>query len=319
MSRVRRRTRACAVALAACAVCCQGSPRPRVRGDGASSSPENTIVLGGDCSFARGVAARADEEGLASLFGESAEILANASLAIVNLESPLAPCLPGGSTNRPRLCGDAAQVAALERAGIDAVTLANNHALDAGEAGLLATADLLRAHEIVPLGVEAARTGEPTAEPVGEIVAVAANLTPPAYAPGASVPIPSPARLAAAVRDARKRYPARPVLVLLHLGREMDLGSQPRDEIYVRAVVRAGAAAVVMHGAHVVRAQGEEGGVPVHLGLGNLLFDQRDPRARRGLLLELRLRGDGSIEVAGTTCVDPTVSSVIDCTTALNP
>jgi len=312
----RRAGAAAALWLAACS---PGSTHARSADDSAPPAAAHTIVLGGDCSFARGVADRAVQEGWEELFGELAAPLAGADLAIVNLESPLAPCLPGGSANRPRLCGEAAAVAALTRAGIDAVTLANNHALDAGEAGLMATARVLREHGIVPLGVDAARTGDPVAETVADVAVVAANLTPAAHAPGSDVPIPSPARIASAVRESRRRHPERPVLVLLHLGREMDHGSQPRDEAYTRPAVRAGAAAVVMHGAHVVRALGEVDGVPIHLGLGNLLFDQHEPQTRRGVLLHLRVRSDRSAEVAAVTCVDPLTAHLIDCATTLNP
>ena len=125
--------------------------------------------------------------------------------------------------------------------------------------------------------------------------------------------IPAPAAIARAVSDSLRRDPERPVLVLLHLGREMDFGPQARDQAYARSAVRAGASAVVMHGAHVIRRLGEVRGVPVHLGLGNLLFDQRDPRARRGALLSLRFSGAGPAEVVAATCVDPIDARQIAC------
>jgi poly-gamma-glutamate synthesis protein (capsule biosynthesis protein) len=256
-----------------------------------------------------------------------APALRGADLAIVNLESPLVPasrCLPGGTVSRPRLCGDPRGVAALRAAGIDAVTLANNHALDAGLAGLRHTARLLRRAGIVPLGMEAARRGTPRAERLGPLTVVAVSLTVAAHPPGSRVPLPSPAALAAAIRRARRRHPRRPVLVLAHLGRELHPHPGPRERAYGRAAVGAGAAAVVLHGAHVRRALVHDRGVPVHLGLGNLLFDQRDPRTRVGELLGLAFlagpsfgsssgSSPGPVRVHARCCVDSLAATPVQC------
>lgn len=253
-----------------------------------------TVVLGGDVLLGRGVAARAHaegrDEGWDAVLAPLGEALGGADLAIANLESPLAECLPGGTVARPRLCGDPRAAPALAAAGLDAVTLANNHALDAGREGLARTAAALRRAGVRPLGLAAARTGTPRAERLGAVTVVAASATRAPHEPGASVSIASPEAIARAVGRARRRPPHRPVLVLLHAGRERSAAPQPRDARYAEAAAGAGAAAVVMHGAHVVRPLVRWDDVPVHLGLGNLLFDQRAPATRTGALLTLRLR-----------------------------
>jgi len=293
------------------------------------------VALGGDCLLGRGVSRRAarearslpqragrarreDTAGWSGLLAGAAALLRTADLAIVNLESPLAPCLAGGDLARPRLCGDPRGLAALRGAGIDAVTLANNHALDAGAAGLRATARLLRESGIVPLGLTAALTGRPRPERVGSITVVAASLTPAAHQPGSKVPATPPVALARAVRLGLRLWPGRPVLVLLHGGREMDRQAGPREAPHIRAAVLAGASAVAMHGAHVVRRLYCEpkragGCVPVHLGLGNLLFDQREEIARLGALLVLQLDGTGPARVRETACVDATRGAIRPC------
>lgn len=258
------------------------------------------ITFGGDVLLGRGVARRALatswDETLAPL--RRALAAEDAETAVVNLESPLGACLPGGTVQRPRLCGDIAAARPLRDAGVGAVTLANNHALDAGEAGLARTVDALRAAGVRSLGVVAARTGVPRLERHAGVAIVAANLTPSAHSPASRVPIPTPDRLARAVASARRE----PVIVVLHTGREHDPHPQPRDGRYVRAAVRAGADAVVMHGAHVVRALVAEGAAPVHLGLGNLLFDQRREDARTGALVTLSV-GPRRVRVASVRSV----------------
>jgi len=61
-----------------------------------------------------------------------------------------------------------------------------------------------------------------TAEPLGPITVVTANLTRSPLPPGNQIPIPTPDEVSAAVRAARDRIRRGPVLVILHGGREMD-------------------------------------------------------------------------------------------------
>ncbi len=264
-----------------------GTALPPARGDGPAR--ETRLAIGGDVLLGRGVSRRAALGSWEAVLAPLRRALADADTAIVNLESPLAPCLPGGTVQRPRLCGEPDAAFALRRAGVDAVTLANNHALDAGEEGLTRTVAVLGEAGIGVVGEDAARTGVPRVERLGSVAVVAANLTPSAHPPASRVPIPTPEALGRAVAAAG---PA-PVVVVLHAGRELDPHPQPRDGRYVRAALGAGADAVVMHGAHVVRPFVEDDGVPVHLGLGNLLFDQRREETRTGALLTLAIGPHG--------------------------
>ena len=297
-----------AIALLLCAGLA-GCSTPESRASPRRRNAAITVALGGDVLLGRGVATRARRVGWSRLLLGAAAPLRKADVAIVNLESPLGRCLPGGTVRTPRLCGDRRGVAALRAAGVDAVTLANNHALDAGPAGLRRTARLLRRAGITPLGVTAALTGRPRVERVGRLAIVAVNLTPPALSPGARVPVPSPAAVARALRSARPR----PVILVAHLGREYDLHSGPRERAYGRAAVSAGAAAVILHGAHVRRALVYDRGTPVHLGLGNLLFDQRDPRTRIGALVTLRIAPRGRARVIAQRCVDTRRGLLVPC------
>jgi len=277
------------------------------------SANTTTVIVGGDVLLGRGVAQRAKRTGYEGLLRGVTPTLRAADLAIVNLESPLARCLGGGTVRQPRLCGEPRGLAALRAAGIDAVTLANNHALDAGSEGLRRTARLLRQARIVPLGLQAALTGRPLAERLGPITVVAVNLTRVAHAPGASIPLPTPTTVAQVIGQARRRDPRRPLLFIAHLGREYDRHPGPRERAYGRAAVTAGASAVAFHGAHVRRALVHDRRVPVHLGLGNLLFDQRDPRTRVGALLTVRLTPDRPAQALATTCVNSHDGTTLPC------
>jgi poly-gamma-glutamate synthesis protein (capsule biosynthesis protein) len=272
-----------------------------------------TIALGGDLLLGRGVARRAGTEGWQAVLAPLRATLGGADASLINLESPIGRCLSAGSTERPRLCGDPEAAQRLAASGITAVSLANNHALDGGLPGLTLTVDRIRAAGVAVLGSRAARAGELTAERLGPITILAANLSRPAWPPGRTNPVPSPAEVAAHVRDARAATPDLPILVLLHGGREMDPSPSSFETRYARAAVDAGAAAVVFHGAHVLHPLVQMSGVPVHLGLGNLLFDQHDRRATQGQIVILRFRPGRAAEVMGVRCVDTLTGRLRPC------
>ena len=265
-----------------------------------------TVAIGGDLSLARGIAGRAASEGWEHVLSPLVETLSGTDVRIVNLESATGPCLGAGTVQHPRLCGEAGALARLARAGVTAVTVANNHALDAGESGLARAVEGLRNEKVDVLGADAVRTGKPVAEALGPITVVAANLSRSAWPPGASVSIPTADEIAAVVRTAHRNNARRPVLVILHGGREMDSAPSSFERSYSQAAVEAGAAAVVFHGSHVAHGLEPIAGVPVHLGLGNLLFDQRDPKAVYGQILLLRFRPGVPAEVIETRCVEST-------------
>jgi hypothetical protein len=116
---------------------------------GARPSPVKSaaLVLAGDVMLGRGVAQALDGEWEAAFvhvhpwLAEGGPSGQHPILSLVNLESPL--------TNAPQvrqgydLRAPPAAVAALRGAGIDVVSLANNHALDAGPEGMRETVNVL--------------------------------------------------------------------------------------------------------------------------------------------------------------------------------
>ena len=98
-----------------------------------------TISILGDICPAEGFRKEFDEKRADSIFGDVMPLLQNSDLAIANLEAALskrgAPIKKCG----PCLCGKPEDMEVLKKAGIDAVTMANNHILDYGEEALLDT------------------------------------------------------------------------------------------------------------------------------------------------------------------------------------
>lgn len=245
-----------------------------------------TIALAGDVHFEGVLAGRLDRP--ATALAPATATLAAADVAILNLETSLG----SGGTPEPgkRFTFQAppAALPALAAAGIDVVSLANNHALDFGRAplpGAFAAIEAAGAADpplsLVGLGRDVdeafrpARTRiagtvvatlaatvadqDPTADPTGQWAATDA-------AAGTADAL-EPARLLAAVRRAGRS--ADVVVVYLHWGIQGESCPSPAQRSLARALVGAGADIVAGSHAHLLQGDGRLGAGYVAYGLGN--------------------------------------------------
>jgi poly-gamma-glutamate capsule biosynthesis protein CapA/YwtB (metallophosphatase superfamily) len=238
-----------------------------------------TIAFLGDVMLGRGVAqAHASLErpwGFA-LDGIRPDLQA-ADLGLANLESPLTgrPLLQAGYDLR----GPGAAADALPAAGIDLVSLANNHALDAGPQGLSDTQQALQGAGVGWIGPQAQ--------------VVVRSLQGQRLAFLAFEDITAPLDLAAvaqAVRTARGQ--AEWVVVAMHWGGEYRPAPDARQQQLAQTLADAGADVVWGQHPHVlqridwVQGAGRQRATLVMYSLGNALFDQVEPMdGRRSALL----------------------------------
>ncbi|WP_244930364.1 CapA family protein [Nocardioides sp. W7] len=263
------------------------------------------LVVGGDLMLVRGVPSAA------GALRPLARRLRSADLAVANLESTLsrdgAPTQGGDSFGAtPALLGP------IRRAGLDVLSLANNHAGDYGPRALVETVDVLADSPVVPVGAgrDLAAASRPAYVERGGVrfAFVAFNAigeTPRATRtePGAlSVRMPPRTgplvaadlrHVAAVVRRAARR--ADVVVVLPHWGTQYTHEPEDIQRVVGRRLVRAGADLVVGGHPHWVQGVDAVDGVPVLHSLGNLVFDMGPARfpvqAREGVLLEATFWG----------------------------
>ena len=120
-------------------------------------SPDNRVVtLGfvGDTMIGRSVSPIIQQRGPAYVWGNLLPVLRALDLLVLNLETTLTRA----SRAVPKVFNFKSapeNVAALRLAGVDVVTLANNHAMDFGAHGLLETLDVLERNEIAVVGAGA--------------------------------------------------------------------------------------------------------------------------------------------------------------------
>jgi poly-gamma-glutamate capsule biosynthesis protein CapA/YwtB (metallophosphatase superfamily) len=254
---------------------------------GEPAPPTLTLAFVGDVMLGRGVAQALDGDWDAA-FVDVQPWLAQADLAFANLESPLttAPFVfpSDGMLGRYDLRAPPEAVAALRAAGVDVVSLANNHALDAGPVGLSQTMTTLGGAGIAGL-VDDGRIYPSTHLPMYCLLAFDDSVE----------PLDEHAAAAAVTAAADE---GGLVIVSVHWGGEYQASPSPRQRAVARALAHAGADLVAGHGPHVLQRVEWVGETLVAYSLGNFLFDQPYPAdCRWGAVLRVVVRDDRIVAV----------------------
>ncbi len=236
--------------------------------------------------------------------------LTAADLAIANLETPIVEAPPRrGPRERRRFVGSAAHVALLAAAGIDAVSLANNHADDMDDAGAAATVAILARHGIAVLGSAVATPPAVRVETLAAsgwrlaIVAVTTVRNRSQRAGALELPYLAPADLAtiAAPVIARARQDHHRVIVLVHWGTEGRHHPAPWQRQAAHALVDAGADLVIGSHPHVLQPIERYRDGVIAYSLGNFVFDNRAPRQSRTAVLTIGLTPGEPCAAVGVT------------------
>jgi poly-gamma-glutamate capsule biosynthesis protein CapA/YwtB (metallophosphatase superfamily) len=242
------------------------------------SGTEVTLTFGGDVHFQGRVAGLLANPG--TTFGPVAPLLSAGDLAFVNLETPITD--RGRPEPKRYLFRAGAQAGpALHAAGVDAVSLANNHSLDYGRQGLDDTIAAARAAGVgvIGAGKDADAAFTPWRATVrGVRVAVfgfsQVDDLADSWAAGPGRPGIAMAfdvdRAVAAVALARRDSDL--IVVLPHWGTEGDRCPNRLQQDFAARIVAAGADVVVGAHAHVLQGAGRLGDGYVAYGLGNLLW-----------------------------------------------
>jgi poly-gamma-glutamate capsule biosynthesis protein CapA/YwtB (metallophosphatase superfamily) len=292
---VRRGLRlAISLVAASTAVACSGGSRPATPGSSAApnvasaaaspapspspSTTDITFAFAGDVHFMDRTATLLSNPQTA--FGPITSMLSSTDVTIVNLETAITT----RGTPEPKEFHFRTVPKALEAvraAGVDAVSLANNHTLDYGQVGLADTLDAVRDANFPAFGAghNAAEAYAPWLTTVrGVRVAVLgfsqifdladswkATDTRPGIAMAHDV-----ARATAAVAAARKQ--ADLVVVFNHWGTEGNGCPNANQKAFAARLATAGADLIIGAHAHVLQGSGWLGSTYVAYGMGNFLW-----------------------------------------------
>src|SRR5215218_987008 len=236
--------------------------------------------------------------------GAVREYLSGADLTLANFENPVirdAVYHPDATT----FTGDLRLMPELDQAGIDGVTLANNHVLDAGTSGLRETVVHLEDAGIAHAGagMDLSEARQPMIFDLGETrVGVLSYQGVPYYewawatetAPGTA-----PLKTNLMQEDVRRlQSEVDLVVVMPHWGKEYIATPESWQVEFAHAAVDAGADLVMGGHAHWPKGIEVYEGKPIFYGVGNFLFDQSwSEETSTGIFAEITLYGDRVIQI----------------------
>jgi poly-gamma-glutamate synthesis protein (capsule biosynthesis protein) len=267
-----------------------------------------SLNLTGDVMLGRAVDQSLRCFGPAHPWGDLLALLREADLTVVNLECVIA----GGGrpwSRWPKVFhfrADPVAIEALQRAGVDCVTLANNHVLDYEEEALLEMLDRLRRGGIAFTGaghdLEEARRPAMLGAAGLRVGVVAFTDNEPGWAarpdgPGTNhIPITLEERSLGPVRDgiARARSAGADLVIFsIHWGPNMVQRPTALFRDFAHAVIELGADVVFGHSAHIFQGIELYGGRPIVYDAGDFVDDYIvDPELRNDWGLLFRLEAD---------------------------
>jgi poly-gamma-glutamate capsule biosynthesis protein CapA/YwtB (metallophosphatase superfamily) len=252
--------------------------------------PPLSLIAVGDIMLGGRARRRIKELGRDYPFGAVLPILQRAPIVLGNLEGPLAQKAQKLERNfsyrvKPKLASS------LLRAGINVVTLANNHLVDCGREGVLETLEALAAAGVTPLGAAANEPAahEPVIREAGGLrigllgyywnrrCAATAKL------PGSAMGVFE--ELEADIRKLRSQVDR--VVVTFHWGRPYQPEPSPRARAKALFAIDCGAHAVVGHHPHIIQEVEIYRRCPIFYSIGNFAFGSGNSRAE-GLMLGFR-------------------------------
>lgn len=241
-------------------------------------------------------------------FVHCAELLLDSDLTIGNLECVVGK--GGKQVLKPYVFRAAKGSEQLIGKYFSAVSLANNHIKDFGEEGLVEAVRVLDKAKVLHFG--AGKNETDARRPLifernGLRIALlgyngfnrdyyAATETSPGTG---SLDVE---KMTADIRQAKKRDRADIVIPFLHWGEEMYAEPTPEQRTQARALVDAGASAVIGGHPHVTQTIDIYRGVPIIYSLGNFVFDYYpvDPPEWTGWIVELTFRKSGPADLLVT-------------------
>ena len=251
---------------------------------------EIVLAFAGDVHFAGRVARLLEDP--ATTFGPIASVLGSADFTAVNLETPVTrrgqpqpktyhfATTPGAFT-------------ALGDAGVDLVTIANNHILDYGQTGLADTLAAAKAAHFpfVGAGVNATAAWAPYVTTingtriaivgVSQVAELASSWVATAHRPGEANAI-NLGQTLSAVRAAKRL--ARIVVVFMHWGTEGMACPDQNQLSLAPKLAAAGASIIIGAHAHVLQGSGWLGHTFVAFGMGNFLWWENSYSTATGVL-----------------------------------
>lgn len=263
-----------------------------------------SIAAVGDMIFDRKVKDLVNARGGEAPLAEVAKRLSNADVTIGNLESTLAKSGTRNEAKDVTFRGHPDGIKGLELAGFDAVSIANNHALDYGFDPMRDTISALDGAGIGHAGAGANKNAAWTPATIdvnGTKVAYFAftHILPPGFLasddrPGVASGKMDMQLVADAIRQAKKTHDY--VIVSFHWGVEYEDFANGDQVKKAHQAIDAGADMVLAHHPHVIQGVEFYNGKLIAYSLGDFVFDHYSRKTGEAFILEAQLGPNGTPE-----------------------
>lgn len=263
--------------------------------------PRFTLAAVGDIMLDRGVGSRIKKNRPDYPFVHVADLIRNTDLTFGNLESLISESGKKTTGKEITFRASVESVIGLSFAGIDVVSLANNHAVDFGDPALLETMDILAHNGIAYIGAGAnfASAHRPARFMINGIKVAFLAYSNEFHKVKAASDEPGIAVIDA--EEVKKdilssRKWADTVIISCHWGWEYSDHPDKETRELAHLAVDAGADLLIGHHPHVIQ------GVEIYkkslicYSLGNFVFDQTGNRVKRGLILNCIVGRSGPLK-----------------------
>ena len=263
----------------------------------ARSEPPPSVIVVGDIMLGGRAKKAVVEFGPDYPFDGVLPLLRRAPIVLGNLEGPFA----GKARKQPRNFSyrvDVSLASSLSRAGINVVTLANNHLMDCGRLGVLETLDALSNANVLALGAganEQAAHAPVVLQAGGMRIGLLGyywNRRTAATADRPGSAMDPPEALEADIRGLREH--ADRIVVTFHWGVPYEREALHEDRAKAVFAIDCGADAVVGHHPHIVQPFEIYRECPIFYSVGNFAFGSGNSRAE-GLLVGFRFEQNKTV------------------------
>jgi len=243
---------------------------------------EVEIVFAGDTMLGRSVmGASLDNNDSLYSFRKTSDLLKDADITFLNLENPIVKNCQrhvGGF----KFCTTYEIANGLNFAGVDVVTLANNHSENYGKEGLEETKKYLKKIGVKSVGYNNLEIIEKNGIKFGFL---GFNYT------FSNQSLEKDLKL---ISDSNQQVGV--LIVSVHWGEEYKETANSFQTATAKKMVESGADALIGHHPHWVQNYEEINGKPVYYSLGNFIFDQMwSEETKKGLVVKMTFDKDGNI------------------------
>ena len=242
-----------------------------------SGAKQTSLIFTGDVMLGRSVMSKSLKVKNPNYpFMNVSEVLKNADIVFSNLESPIIDNCPYSDSGF-KFCSDPKMIEGLKYAGVDVVSLANNHILNYGKEGLDKTKKYLDINGVKWVGD-------------GNLVVIEKNKTKFGFLGFNFLEHKPQNKDFDLIRNSRRKVDI--LIIGVHWGEEYAKKANLYQRLLARQLSESGADYIVGHHPHWIQDTEIIGSTKVYYSLGNFIFDQMwSEETKKGISVNFIFKG----------------------------